>query len=577
MSALPSSSTRTRPAATALQVDLGCSSREGKRPRNEDFLGATTPTGPELDSKGALFVVADGVGGHAKGREAAEHTVRSLLADYYSTPDTWNIAKSMDVVLTATNLWLLAHARKTREYAGMATTLTAIALRGGRWHLGHVGDSRAYLLRDGRLTQLSEDHTWEHPELNNVLKRAIGLDEHLIVDHLEGDLQPGDRFLLVTDGVWGTLPDERLAELLQEHPDAEKAAEVLTEQAEYRGSLDNCTAMVLNVVSVPRGNLRDSLASAHNLPLPARLKPGQEIDGMTVLEILHESRVTLLYRVSRPTPTGEEQLVLKTLRQEAGDAEAIAALVYEEWLTRRMVGAAFPQAVSHEGRKHLYYLMSWHEGETLKARLARGHRFDASEVARLGMRLLKGLGQLHRLGVVHRDIKPDNLHLDKKGVLRILDLGVAASDSDKFSEINNPGTPSYMAPELFAGQKCGESSDLYACGVTLYELLTRKYPYGEIEPFQSPRFGEPVPPTRHRPETPDWLEIVLLKACARSPKDRFETADEFLLALERGAHRPLAVPRRMPLVQRNPALALKILAGLSLALNFVLIFLLSRH
>ena len=577
MSALPSSSTRTRPAATALQVDLGCSSREGKRPRNEDFLGATTPTGPELDSKGALFVVADGVGGHAKGREAAEHTVRSLLADYYSTPDTWNIAKSMDVVLTATNLWLLAHARKTREYAGMATTLTALALRGGRFHVGHVGDSRAYLYREGRLTQLTEDHTWEHPELNNVLKRAIGLDEHLIVDHLDGDLQAGDRFLLVTDGVWGTLPDPRLAELLAASPDAEKAAETITAEAEYRGSLDNCTAMVVHVLSVPRGDLRDSLASAHDLPLPPRLKPGQEIDGLTVLDVLHESRVTLLYRVSRPTPAGVEQLVLKTLRQEAGDQEAIAALVYEEWLTRRMLGAAFPQAVSHDARGHLYYLMTWHEGETLKARLARGHRFDPTEIGRLGMRLLKGLGQLHRLGVVHRDIKPDNLHLDKQGVLRILDLGVAASDSDSFREINNPGTPSYMAPELFAGEKCGESSDLYACGVTLYELLTRKYPYGEIEPFQHPRFGEPVPPTRHRPDTPEWLETILLKACARDPKERFETADEFLLALERGAHRPLATPRRMPLVQRNPALALKIVAGLSLALNFVLIFLLSRH
>ncbi len=584
MSALPPSSVRTRSAATPLQVELGCSSREGKRPKNEDFLGATTPTGAELDNKGALFVVADGVGGHAKGREAAEHTVRSLLADYYATPDTWSIAKSMDVVLNATNLWLLAHARKTREYAGMATTLTAIALRGGRFHLGHVGDSRAYLYRDGRLTQLSEDHTWEHPELNNVLKRAIGLDEHLIVDHLEGDLQPGDRFLLLTDGVWGTLPDERLAELLKEHADAEKAAEAMTAEAEYRGSVDNCTAMVVNVLKVPRGNLRDSLASSHDLPLPPRLKPGQEIDGLTVQEILHESRMTMLYRVSRPTPTGEELLVLKTLRQEAGDTEAIAALVFEEWLTRRMVGAAFPQAVSHEGRQHLYYLMTWHEGETLKTRLARGHRFDPTEVAKLGMRLLKGLSQLHRLGVVHRDIKPDNLHLDKKGVLRILDLGVAASDSDSFSEINNPGTPSYMAPELFAGEKggkgaerAGESSDLYACGVTLYELLTRKYPYGEIEPFQTPRFGEPVPPTRHRPETPDWLEIVLLKACARSPKERFETADEFLLALERGAHRPLSGPRRMPLVQRNPTLALKIVAGLSLALNLVLIFLLSRH
>lgn len=570
----PALPTRAKPS---LQVDLGCASRTGKRQRNEDFLGATTPTGAELEAKGAVFVVADGVGGHAKGREAAEYTVRGLLSDYYATPDTWSITKSLDTVLTANNRWLLAHAKKTREYAGMATTLTGVVLRGARFHLAHVGDSRAYLLRDGDLNQLSEDHTWEHPELNNVLRRAIGLDEHLIIDHLEGDLQVGDIFLLVTDGVWGTLPDSRLAELLAQYPVADEAAQHIAEEAEQRGSQDNCTALVVRVEALPKRDLRDALASARELPLPPKLRLGQELDGLTVREILHESRVTLLYKVARQTPAGEELLVLKTLRQEAGDDEAVAALVHEEWLARRVVGAAFPQVLSHGERRHLYYLMTWHEGETLKSRLARGHRFDADEVARLGMRLLKGVSQLHRLSVVHRDIKPDNLHLDRQGVLRILDLGVAESDSDKFAEINNPGTPSYMAPELLDGDKADESSDLYACGVTLYELLTRQYPYGEVEPFQKPRFGEPTPPTRHRPDTPSWLEAILLKACAKLPKDRFETADEFLLALERGAHRPLASPRRKALLERNPQLGVKILAGASLLLNLILLFLLSRR
>ena len=118
-----------------------------------------------------------------------------------------------------------------------------------------------------------------------------------------------------------------------------------------------------------------------------------------------------------------------------------------------------------------------------------------------------------------------------------------------------------------------EQTDLYAIGVTLYELLTRKYPYGEIEPFQTPRFGDPVPPTRYRPDIPGWLEAVLLKAVAREPKARFETAEEFLLALERGANRPLAVPRKSPLLERDPQLGLKLLAAGSLVLNIFLIYL----
>ncbi|ENO77066.1 protein serine/threonine phosphatase [Thauera sp. 27] len=561
-------------AGSALRVSLGHASAQGPRPRNEDFVGAATPEGEELEVKGMLLAVADGVGGHAHGREAAEQTVRSLLADYFSTPQTWSVDKSVDTVLGAVNRWLLGQSAKAREYAGMATTLTAVVLRGRRYHVAHVGDSRAYRWRAGELLRLTEDHTWAHPEFDNVLRRAIGLEARLLVDHDDGELAAGDRFVLATDGVWTTLGDAGIAAVLQAQPDAQRAADALAQGALRRGATDNATALVANVDALPADNLRDRLADSHRLPLPPRLKPGQAIDGLRVEEVLHESRVTLLYRVTRLS--SGEALVLKTLRPEADDDEAVSALVREEWLARRVPGKGFPRVCDH-ARAHLYYLMSWHEGETLKASLARGHRYEAHELVGIGRALLRRLAVLHRLGIVHRDIKPDNVHIDRSGELRLLDLGVAATDAEDLAEINNPGTPSYMAPELFAGAQASESSDLYACGVTLYELLTRKYPYGEVEPFQHPRFAAPVPPTRYRPDTPEWLESVLLKACAREAQDRFETAEEFLLALERGASRPLATRRRVPLLERNPRLALKIVAALSLALNVVLLYLLSRH
>ncbi len=563
-------------AASPLRVSLGYSSLTGPRPRNEDFCGAVTPEGPELEAKGILAVVADGVGGHANGREASEYTVRGLLSDYYATPETWAVNKSLDTVLGALNRWLVAHAARTRETAGMATTLSAIVLRGRRFYLAHVGDTRIYRLRGERLEQLTTDHVWEHPELKNVLSRAVGLDAHVQVDYADGDLETGDVFALTSDGVWGQLGDRKIRDILKAEADPQDAAARLAMSAEDGGSQDNCTAVVVRIDALPPDRLRDNIARLHRLPLPPRLKPGQTIDGLTVDGLLHESVATLLYRVR----DARGQLrVLKTLRPEHSDAEAAAALAHEEWLARRVNDAWFPQVIPHPERSHLYYLMSWHEGATLKARLEGGHRFGAGEVAELGTRILKGLASLHRLSIVHRDIKPDNLHLDTEGRLRVLDLGVAASDGSadgqKFEEINNPGTPSYMAPELYGPKtvSANEQTDLYAVGVTLYELLTRKYPYGEIEPFQHPKFGDPVPPTRYRPDIPAWLEAVLLKAVAREPKARFETAEEFLLALERGAHRPLAVPRKSPLLERDPQLGLKLLAAGSLVLNLLLLYL----
>ena len=298
-------------ARALLTVTIGHSSLTGPRPRNEDFCGAVTPEGAELQSKGLLAAVADGVGGHADGREASEYVVRGLLADYYATPDTWSVTTALDKVLEALNRWLVASARRSRENAGMATTLSVVSLRGARYVTAHVGDSRIYLLRNGELKRLTTDHVWDHPELSNVLKRAVGLDDNLTVDYADGELRAGDVFALLSDGVWSTLKDTRIADILLGTPDPQAAAEALTRVAIGNGTQDNSTAMVLKVLHVPEANLRDSLAGESQLPLPPKLRVGDDLDGLRVDAVLHESRVTLLYRVTR-IDSGA-QLVMKTL------------------------------------------------------------------------------------------------------------------------------------------------------------------------------------------------------------------------------------------------------------------------
>ena len=131
-----------------------------------------------------------------------------------------------------------------------------------------------------------------------------------------------------------------------------------------------------------------------------------------------------------------------------------------------------------------------------------------------------------------------------------------------------------MAPELFNGEPATPQSDIYAAGVTLYHLLTRKYPYGEIEPFQRPKFGQPTAPTRYRPDIPYWLENIILKAIAHDAALRFETAEEMLLALEHGELKPILAPARTPLIARARLVKWQWMAIFSLILNFLLIYLL---
>ena len=558
----------------ALQLNIACATATGPRDRNEDFCGFVTPEGAQLADKGALVALADGVSGGAGGREAAEFTVRGLLADYYATPDTWEIPYALDKVLTATNRWLIAQATTRRDLAGMSCTLSAMVLRGNRYYLAHVGDSRIYRLRDADLSQLTSDHVWDRPDMRHVLKRAVGLDSHLAVDFAEGELHLGDIFLLVSDGVWEPLGELGMHNLLKLLHNPKLVADELVKLAHKNGGQDNASALVVRVDGLPDATLRDHHAAERSLPVPPKLKPGNRLDDFEVLSLLHESRMSLLYQVRR---VSDGRLwVLKTLHPlAANNPDAIAALIQEEWLAKKVISHYFPQVLplAAEQRSALYYVMSWHAGATLQQHLDTGRHFAIAEIAQTGIRLVKGLAALHRLNILHRDIKPANLHLGDDAKLRILDLGVAASTGLHTTD-NAAGTPSFMAPELIAGQPASVRSDLYAVGVTLYYLLTRKYPYGEIEPFQHPRFGDPVPPTRYRPDIPQWLENLLLKAVARDPGNRFETAEELLLALERGERDPLAAPRRTPLLARDPLKLWQLVALFAIVLNLLLLYLL---
>lgn len=560
-----------------LQIAAGYSSLTGPRERNEDFCGLATPEGPDLDSKGMIAAVADGIGGHKGGREASEYTVRGLLADYFATPDTWGVPRSIETVLNALNRWVIAEGSRNAELSGMATTLSALVLRGKRFYTAHIGDSRIYRFRQGVLQQLTTDHIWEHPELNNVLSRAIGLDPRVLVDFSDGETELGDRFLLVSDGVWGVLPDRLIAEVLLDHTEPQAAAAALTTLALAHSGHDNSTAVVVDVMALPEGSLLDSLESDVRLRVPPRLKVGHKLDGLEVEEILHDSRETILYRVKN-SKTGQI-MVLKTLQPGMEtDTAACSSLIMEEWRAKRIVSKHFPQIIPALDKSCLYYLMTWCPGATLESRLEVGQHFTIGEVVQLGISMLKAISSLHRLDIIHRDIKTDNIHLGHDGILRVLDLGVAISTGEHGDglatgqTISQAGTPSYMAPELFQGEQPTKGFDLYAVGVTLYRLLTRHYPYGEIEPFQTPNFGDPQRPTRWRPELPGWLENIILKSVARDAANRFETAEEFLLALERGESRPLAAPKRQPLAQRNPLVFWKTLSLILLITNLVLLW-----
>jgi len=187
----------------------------------------------------------------------------------------------------------------------------------------------------------------------------------------------------------------------------------------------------------------------------------------------------------------------------------------------------------------------------------------------IALKLARGVVALHRAAVIHRDIKPDNVILMRSDPgqpagVKIIDFGIARQKSAEDTvTLSEPGTPSFMAPELFEGAPADEASDQFALGVTIYRLFTARFPYGEIEPFTRPKFRAATPLSRHRPDLPAWLDKAIGRAISLDPKDRYQDVLELVFDLEHGADRasPIIVERK-PLYHRNPLLFWKVVSAL---------------
>ena len=550
----------------SLQLSIAHASAIGPRAENQDALRVVTPVAELAASKGYLCAIADGVSQCADGGLAARATLQALALDYYATPQTWGVAQALERLLLAQNRWLQANGGGQP----LLTTLSALVFRGQRFTLAHVGDCRVYRWLDGELQRISEDHVWEQPGMQHVLKRALGLDQHLVVDFLQGQLREGECFLLLSDGVWATLADHSIRAILREQADLELAVTTLVNAAHLAGSQDNASAMLVRVDGLGAATLGDALVQLQQWPVPPLLKVGQRFEGWQVEALHAQSRQSLLYRVR---DAQQQPWLLKTLPlSREDDHDAGQALLSEEWFLRRVAGRAFPDVHAASNRQHLYYVMREYPGKTLAELFQQDGPLPLAQWQSIAERLLQAVGMLHRRQILHRDIKPENLLLGDDGELRVLDFGLAycpGLSQDRAHVL--PGTPSFIAPEAFNGDLPTPQQDLYSVGVTLYYLLTGHYPYGEIEAFQRPRFTQPISASRYRPDLPDWLTLSLERAVGAQPAQRYETAEEWLLALEQADRQELSI-RPKPLLEREPLKVWRTLGLISMLINLVLLY-----
>jgi protein phosphatase len=222
-----------------------------------------------VDAERGIYAIADGMGGHAAG-EIAAHIAIEALSEHLGAGDTAKVeirnphdgGEKLVSAFHEGNRRICESVQERGEWRGMGTTIVAMLKLGDRAVIGHVGDSRAYLLRNGELHRLTDDHSWvgeqvrlglltdaeaqRHP-MRNIVTRAMGNRVDLDVDLKEEDVRPGDVFLLCSDGLNSMLEDEVITRILRDHADDPRAAcQALVDQANARGGEDNVTVIVLS-------------------------------------------------------------------------------------------------------------------------------------------------------------------------------------------------------------------------------------------------------------------------------------------------------------------------------------------
>ncbi|MBW8771988.1 MAG: Stp1/IreP family PP2C-type Ser/Thr phosphatase [Gemmatimonadetes bacterium] len=211
-----------------------------------------------------IFIVADGMGGHAAGEVASEMAVRLISRDLGTVrglPDE-EVAERMRQAIRGANAAIYERTLTEHDKRGMGTTATALVLLPNRFLLGHVGDSRAYRLRDGRFEQLTKDHSYVQEQVDaglltpeqarvhpysNVITRCVGANQDVIPDTYGGDLRTGDVVLLASDGLTGMLEDEHIHKILEAPGGPQDWVDAMINDANRRGGLDNITAILVKI------------------------------------------------------------------------------------------------------------------------------------------------------------------------------------------------------------------------------------------------------------------------------------------------------------------------------------------
>lgn len=523
------------------------------RPHNEDCIAFWQPTNGDEEQwrgRGAVVVLADGVGGQERGEVASRMACEAAIQTFTSAKPGAAPNQVLFQMFNAANIAVYDANLKNRHVGGkMATTLTACIYRHNEVTIGHVGDCRVYLVQQGRIRRVTNDHSYAGVQLKlglvtasdalsspmrSVLTRSVGQEPTLRVDYHSLTVARGDILVQCCDGVWAMVTEGEMLNIVAKLP-PEDACRELIRVAERRGADDNLTVQVVQVLGIERLSYYRGLPTYQKenaATMGSELEVGQTLDERyRITDIISRSGMATIFKAVDEKSGGVVALKVPHMQYESDPG------FYSRFQREQEVGKRLnhPYILKYFDdpelkRSRPYIVMEYLDGQTLGHLMHSVRPMPAADALKIASRIAEALHYMHEHDVIHRDLKPDNVMINNDGSIRVMDFGIAKTEGRRLTFggfTPAMGTPDYMAPEQVKGKRGDPRTDIYSLGAILYEMVTGSPPFEGANPFiimNSRVTGDPVAPRKRNPQISPQVEEIILHAMARDPQERYASA-----------------------------------------------------